>query len=281
MVNEQICRCCDGRDFKTLYKSSNESVKKCLNCGVIFTEIMGEKPSFKDFYDQDYYEKWSKESFQRKKMWQGRFRQLQKRCHNGALLDIGCGLGDFIIIAKQKGWDVQGVELSSYAAKYVTNKEKIKVLCGEIQPGSFAAGAFDVVTMWHALEHVDSPGEILRTIKPILKKDGMLVIEVPNAYYLVQLIKNYLNSRNIFSSFVVQGQAEPHFFHFSVNSLRKILQDAGFVVQRVYVGTYGGHQKGLLRKLKSSFYNAVTVFVYLVTGINIGVVTRIYARKCK
>jgi 2-polyprenyl-3-methyl-5-hydroxy-6-metoxy-1,4-benzoquinol methylase len=197
----------------------------------------------------------------------------------GSLLDVGCGLGDFVTIAKNNGWDVTATELSKYAADYVLKAAGIDVIHGEISNVDFGFKKFNVITMWRVLEHMDDPLKALKIVHHLLKEDGLLVVEVPNAYYLVQLLKNYLKTRNFFSSFILDGSPEPHLVHFSVESLKKLLADTGFRIKNIYVGIYGEHQSGILRRLKSKIYNISTILVYLLSRKNIGVNTRIYAVK--
>ena len=280
--NPYKCVCCHDVEFEHLYTSpEGEVIKKCRACGLIFTDIDCPEDMVVDCYGEEYYKQWHKESVRRQGMWRKRLRQLNKFCQPASLLDVGCGLGCFVKTARDSGWDVAATEVSEYAVNHISRKHNIDVMQGEINSIDFKGRKFDVVTMWHVLEHLDDPLKALEVVHSLLKDDGLLVIEVPNVYYLVQMVKSYLKTKNAFSLFTLKNNPEPHYFHFSVLSLKRLLRNAGFRVTNIFVGVYGEHQNGFFRRLKSRIYNVITVLVYLLSKKNIGVNTRIYAVKKK
>lgn len=106
----------------------------------------------------------------------------------GKILDIGCGVGDFLLAAKNKGWDITGIEPSQQAKTIANHRLGIMPL----DPSDIVnldGFSFDVITMWHVLEHVDDLLEQASQIARLLKPNGRLIIAVPNyqsydaAYY--------------------------------------------------------------------------------------------------
>ena len=101
------------------------------------------------------------------------------------------------------------------------------MFCGEIWEAGFPARSFDVVTLWHVLEHVSAPLRVLEEARRVLTLDGWLVVAVPNindrvmqaAYRVVKHRKPHL--------FSVRDK-ELHLYHFSVSSLKNLLSKAGF-----------------------------------------------------
>lgn len=136
----------------------------------------------------------------------------------GKLLDIGCGVGDFLVDVQKQGWDVHGVEPSD-AAKRIAETRLGLLPKSPSEYSSFDDHSFDVITMWHVLEHIDDlhfqTSEIVRLLKP----GGRLVIALPN-----------------FQSFDCQHYKDKwaawdvprHLNHFAPDTLRAIITSIGF-----------------------------------------------------
>ncbi len=92
------------------------------------------------------------------------------------LLDFGAGTGDFLQVAENKGWKVYGVEPNEQARKLA--KKKGLDLLSSLEESK--ASQFDVITLWHVLEHVPNLKETLNQLQTLLKPEGILVIAVPN-----------------------------------------------------------------------------------------------------
>lgn len=97
----------------------------------------------------------------------------------GILLDIGCGVGDFLLQIKKKGWEVSGIEPSHEAKNIAQNRLGITLL-DPSDSCSLPDHSFDVITMWHVLEHVDDLKTQTSELKRLLKPGGRLVIALPN-----------------------------------------------------------------------------------------------------
>ncbi len=131
---------------------------------------------------------------------------------SGKLLDIGAGTGDFLVAANKKDWQVFGVEVNENARSLA----KKKSILLESKIDSYTNQKFDVVTMWHVLEHISDYRDVLQKCHALLNKNGVLVIAVPNyKSYDAQYYKNYWAAYDV----------PRHLWHFSKNSLPKILQN--------------------------------------------------------
>lgn len=108
-----------------------------------------------------------------------KFRLATEGLPVGKMLEIGCGVGDFLLLAKNNGWDVTGIEPSANA-KAIAQQRLGFLPLDPSETASLDSYSFDVITMWHVLEHVDNLMEQAMQIARLLKPHGRLVIAVPN-----------------------------------------------------------------------------------------------------
>lgn len=136
----------------------------------------------------------------------------------GRLLDVGCGNGGFLALAKQGGWQVEGVDFDADAVK-TARARGLNVRHGGIEILVDCEASFDVITICHVIEHVYDPVGTLRQLHALLKPGGMLWLETPNLASL--------GSRRFGSDW--RGLEPPrHLVLFNPSSLRQALATAGF-----------------------------------------------------
>jgi len=159
----------------------------------------------------------------------------------GRILDIGCGSGFFLVCAKEHNWDTYGTEVSEAAIGYARDILGLNVYEGNLESLELQEGFFVVVTIYHTLEHVGNPKRLLLAVRRVMKDKGLLVIEVPNA---ASFEAHYQGKK-------WEGWALPvHFFHFSPQSLRMLLERCGFLMLKMEFSTSSilSHQRmGFLR----------------------------------
>jgi len=108
-------------------------------------------------------------------------KRLERNVKSRKLLDVGCGPGQFLLIARQRGWTVAGVELAHAAAQQARSYD-LDLFEGRIDEfASCTDTCFSAVTCFEVLEHVPDPVEMLLNIRRLLDGDGLLVISVPNS----------------------------------------------------------------------------------------------------
>lgn len=138
---------------------------------------------------------------------------------SGNLLDVGCGGGGFLERMRDVGWNVTGLELAADVARCVEKRTGIPVHVGTLPHADLKPGSFDAVTLWHVLEHVPNPRELLKSAADLLRPSGLLVIEVPN-------IANWTVSE--FGEYWVGLELPRHFQHFSPKTLAAMLPEGAF-----------------------------------------------------
>lgn len=140
--------------------------------------------------------------------------------HEKKLLDIGCGTGDFLQKAKNNHWMVCGVEPNP-EARTIANSKTNDAVVDTTQILKFDKKSFDVITLWHVLEHLPNLEEQLLVFNTLLKPDGRLVIAVPN-------YKSY--DAKYYKQFWAAYDVPRHLWHFNRTSVSKLVLKAGFKV---------------------------------------------------
>ena len=97
----------------------------------------------------------------------------------GKVLDIGQGTGELLNYLKMKGWEVTGIEPNESARKFASENYGIAVY-DEAELDRLGKKSFDLIQLWHVLEHVQDLGERMQQIRKLIKDDGVLIIAVPN-----------------------------------------------------------------------------------------------------
>lgn len=147
-----------------------------------------------------------------------RIRMLAQRSGDERLMDVGCGDGGFLTAAENLGWNVSGTELD--AAR--NQQQDLEVFSGLSEASEkYGGSSFAAITMWHTLEHFKDPKEVLEDARRLLTPDGTILIAVPNSESL---------QARLFGKYWLHNDVPRHLFHFSPDSLQRLLRQAGFEV---------------------------------------------------
>ncbi len=147
-----------------------------------------------------------------------RFNYLKNKIKNKKLLDFGCGKGKFLSLAKKDSKNIAGLEINKQLFNHLKKKFKMyDDICNVDQK-------FDVITLFHVLEHIPNQIDILKNIKKILNKNGKLIIEVPHA-------NDVLLNLKVFRNFTLWSE---HLVLHTKLSLIKYLNIAGFKVEKSF-----------------------------------------------
>ncbi|MGK0254615.1 MAG: 2-polyprenyl-3-methyl-5-hydroxy-6-metoxy-1,4-benzoquinol methylase [Mariniflexile sp.] len=136
------------------------------------------------------------------------------------LLDVGCGTGDFLRVAKQNHWSVSGIEPNKQARQIANNKTDNSVFAIE-HLLKFQAESFDVISLWHVLEHLPNLEEHIQVFKKLLKPNGTLIIAVPN-------YKSY--DAEYYQEFWAAYDVPRHLWHFNKDSISKLVSKVSMEV---------------------------------------------------
>ncbi|MBF0485157.1 MAG: methyltransferase domain-containing protein [Candidatus Omnitrophica bacterium] len=236
------CDLC-GSD-KVVSVDSRNNVCRCPSCGYIFHSPRPTSAEISGFYSRDdKYDSWLRQEHGRDILWQRRLKKIEKHKKKGSLLDVGTGIGQFLFHARVH-FNVQGTEVSDSAVKLASEKYQLNLRKGGLEELDFHNERFDVITLFHVLEHVESPSGVIDKCFHLLKEDGIIVIAVPNEIFSLRaLIKRPV--KRIFSilsldrnkKFGVYGISrirldqtmdEIHLSYFTVQSLKQFLSRKNF-----------------------------------------------------
>lgn len=216
LQQEQQYRISEGELLKP------QKVFKCNVCNLIFAELEERDNYYSDKYERMIDGEYLAEERGRRLASDKILSRIMKYKDSGKLLDIGCANGFFLDQAKKKGFAVQGVELSEWAAQYAREKLQLDVFQGTLSEAAFPDGSFDVVVMLDVIEHLVDPKEMLLEIRRILKRDGILYISTPN---IASFMSRILQAR-------WWGINKYHLYYFSKQTLERMLDACGFKVRK-------------------------------------------------
>jgi SAM-dependent methyltransferase len=200
----------------------------CADCGLVFIDPVPDDAVAASTYGAGYYEPWQAEAGgARRRMWRRRLRLLARRRAAGALLDVGCGDGQFLAAARDAGWRVDGIEFSPEGASRAAARLGRPVAVGDLSRTRQLQGPFDVVTLWHVVEHLVDPRSMLEAARARLTPGGLLVVAVPNLDNLPMRLAYRLARRRALPLYEADWR-EPHLSHFDPRTLRALLRGAGF-----------------------------------------------------
>ncbi|GAB4350778.1 MAG: class I SAM-dependent methyltransferase [Candidatus Abyssubacteria bacterium] len=233
------CKLCAYRDVEWLYPEFG--MIRCKECGLVWTPEIPDPECIKQVYSETYfrssnsgalgYDDYAADRLKISRTFHKRMAEIEKLTgKRGRLLDVGCALGFSLEVAKLRGWEAVGIEISDYACDYARQKLGVDAICGSLANIDPVNENFDVITMWDYIEHnPDPPGELTMANR-LLKKGGLLAMTTPNIRSLPARIwgPRWMG--------IKKGE---HLFYFSPETLRRLLETGGFEIIRMkHVGKY-------------------------------------------
>ncbi len=223
-----------GTDLLFETTSKTFTLDSCSVCRCLFLNPMPGEEEIAGFYPNQYW--WSGarsgllkklEAVYRRRALRGHVSFISKAAANRTgldLLDVGCGSASLLGLMKQRGFRVMGVDFSSEAAAVAKTENGVHVIVGSLEDAALPDRSFDIVTLFHVMEHVTNPRDVLKEVARILKPEGSVVLQVPN-----------IDSWQ-FGMFGAQwyGLDIPrHVIDYSKDAMLRLLADAGFITHRI------------------------------------------------
>lgn len=209
------CPLCAGTgDF--FWEKNGTRACKCPRCGFVFVHPLPRAPLLDDFSH-------SRAILDAPGHFRSEYHRflsgIEALTGKGRLLDVGCNIGLSLAVAKERGWEPVGIELSPQAADYGRRHFGVEIIETPLEEAAFPDGAFAAVAMYHVLEHILDPMRLLKETARVLRPGGVLYASVPNAGGIQAVI---LREKWAWVS-------PDHAGYFSKNSLAGALAAAGFV----------------------------------------------------
>lgn len=230
-INTNCCFC-SSNNFTPYYKEAEWQIVKCENCGLCYTNPRPTIETLPNFYNEEY--------FKDKRFNSGYYNPdgsvkpdqvdyfprigpiesfLTKRT---SLLELGAARGGFLKVMRDRGWDVDGIEISPEAALLGKKLYNILLFNGILEEYK-SNKAYDVVCMYQTLEHVYNPAYVIRRSYELLNKNGLLVIEVPN----IESADMWFNKERKHLTYDLPR----HLTHFTPTILSTYLESTGFKIE--------------------------------------------------
>ncbi|HLW64030.1 MAG TPA: class I SAM-dependent methyltransferase [Gemmataceae bacterium] len=237
---DAACPLCHGRHWSPLIEAQDSiagseglwfAVVQCDSCGMCYTNPRPDVATVSQFYPPHYSPHEAKPHRQRSvwsklKFWnQPRVEKRPIPWHGQRrLLDFGCGNGSYMQIMQRRGWTVTGLDVSERMVERIRNELGLNAFVGTLPHLDLEPESFDVITMWHALEHLHDPLPVLREARSLLVRGGKIVISVPN----IDSWPFRWFGRNWFAL-----ELPRHLSHFMPATLAEMVERAGFAVEPI------------------------------------------------
>lgn len=218
----RMCPLCGGAGGRILFEASDLnarvtrerfSLRRC-DCGMAYLDPIPATPA--EVYPASYDAHAAPAPKRRKS---SRFASVTRR--PGRLVDVGCGSGRDLLLLREKGWMVTGVEVSPEAAKRA-REAGLDVRVGTLEEAALPAGSADVATLFHVLEHVADPVATAREVARVLAPGGVMLAHVPNF--------GSLNAR-LFREHWYELDVPRHVNFFTPRTLKRLVREAGLALR--------------------------------------------------
>lgn len=285
-IHYSECPVCTSKNINPLLTIKDYSVSgeefviwQCSGCNLRFTQNVPDETNIGPYYkSSDYishtnsdkgfinktYQKIRNYTLQQKAKLIGDKMQMKA----GSLLDIGSGTGAFLNVMEKEGWKVKGIEPDEDARKLAKSLYGLTV----DEPSAIEGihnGSFNVITLWHVLEHVHQLHDYVEHLKRMLSPTGKMFIAVPN--YQSQ-------DSEIYRTYWAAYDVPRHLYHFSPKTIKALMQKHGLKVDAMKPMWFDSFYISMLSsKYKSGKTNYITSFI---NGLRSNVAALLNKERC-
>lgn len=243
MPSPTFCPLCHWHDWWTLARLTPLKVVRCGGCDLVALHQQPPMEEIQSYYDETYFYQEMGGYYQQYQAFLRddslplpyallfkRFQRLiqagGERVSGRKLLDVGAGMGVFLDMARSRGWQVKGVDISPFACRYAKARFNLDMHWGELTALDPSMGPFDWITMIDYLEHVPHPVDVLKKARELIVPGGMLFLSMPRQDSLVDRLALFLNhiTGEKFQAPAKKIYKKEHFFYFTPQTIKKALE---------------------------------------------------------
>jgi 2-polyprenyl-3-methyl-5-hydroxy-6-metoxy-1,4-benzoquinol methylase len=240
VITHNRCPLCNAEHLAEFLKAKDHlltsesfTLNKCQACGFVFTQNTPSSEEIGKYYQSQDYVSHSdtRKGLMNRLYHLGRtfmlgkkHRMVDKLANGKKLLDIGCGTGYFPAYMKQKGFKVAGVEVDSKAREFARKEFGLAVYSPDEFLNHEIEGDFDVITLWHVLEHLDDFDHYMEKMLEQLSPEGSLVIALPNC--------SAFDARH-YKEFWAGYDVPRHLWHFTPSTFKILVEKHGLKISKM------------------------------------------------
>ena len=244
------CPICGDQQPTLRYKITRFEVLRCNSCTQIYlypllspeeiremfsklyTSGEGSVPELKDYYGFCYDDAPTNPLVQLYETW---LDSLEAHLEPGRLLDVGCGTGLFLSVARRRGWEPFGIDDSVEATQYARDHFGLDVWTGDFADFQAEDRRFDAITGWDIIEHARQPLEVLEAMHSCLSPTGVVGLSTPNQRNILDVLAGtfYRLTGGRATTALEKFYIEQHFLYFTPKTLQASLERSGFEVEEM------------------------------------------------
>ena len=227
------CPVCGNDEYVEAYRGSEFNLLKCNCCGLVLKSFDKElrREDVQHLQDVVYSDLNRRDLSKIRSIASDRLKLLMQFRKEGDLLEIGCATGEFIEEALRCGFKATGLDASDMYAEY-TKQKGLDIVHGRLEDPVFLKRSFDVVTMFHVFEHIESPNEFLASLRDYVTDGGLLMVIVPNLASTTDRMYRFQHP--------TFHQAD-HLYFYDASTLSTIFSKHGFDVLSIESKEYPHH----------------------------------------
>jgi SAM-dependent methyltransferase len=247
---ESRCPVCGDARARLRYRLTQFRIYDCGGCGVVYlwpqpseaqvreqfarlyTEGAGSVPELASYYDFTYEDSPHNPLVQLYERWLDR---IEAQRPPGRLLDIGCGTGLFLAVARRRGWEPHGVDDCGEATAWARSHFGLEVQSGDFSAFESRGLRFDAITLWDVIEHARAPVPLLASARALLAPGGVVALSTPNQRSILDGVAGtlYRLSLGRVTWPLEKFYIDQHFLYFDPATLEDALRRAGLGLVRL------------------------------------------------